>query len=122
MGVAQVDFFRADLILGAAQSLCEAIVLPLPAGAEAVILDVATRAWVNPTNAQTEGTGPYHVGWGPVSGGLWLTRQNRATLRGLAHSGGAFTVDMLPATAGQSLPWWDSGVSGFLGGDGSWMY
>lgn len=92
-----VDDDRATALLGYAQALCESIVSPLPDGAGAVVLDVASRAYVNPSNAQSETTGPYSVSRGPVSGGLWLTRQNISTLRRLGGNGGVFTIDMLPA-------------------------
>lgn len=105
-----IDTARATQILELAQSLCESVVTPLPATAAAVILDVAARAWGNPTNAQSEGTGPFSVSYGAVSGGLWLTRQNKSALRRLSGSGGAFTIDVMPATAGSNLPWWDYGV------------
>ena len=107
------DETRGELILRKAQSLCESFVSPLPTGADAVVLDVATRAWVNPTNAQTEqeGTGPFSgsKSFGAGSGGLWLTRQNKSTLRRLVGGGGAFSIDMVPTTAGSGLPWWDTG-------------
>lgn len=108
-----VDLDRAELILGLAQRLCETVVSPLPIGAEAVILDVAARAWTNPTNVQSESTGPFSATYGQVAGGLWLTRSNRAALRQLAGGGGVFTIDTLPAAAGQSLPWWDAGGAVF---------
>lgn len=111
-----LDEDRALMILDLAQVLCESIVTPLPSGAEIVVLDVAERAYANPTNVggglglYAEGEGPYNdVTPGTVGGGLWLTRNNKATLRNLAGKGGAFTVDMLPADAGTGLPWWDTG-------------
>lgn len=105
-----VDENRATLLIGYAQALCEAIVSPLPAGAEAVVMDVVVRALMNPANLESQGVGPFPVTFGAVSGGLWLTNQNKANLRLLAGgSGGAFTIDTMPATAGQNLPWWDYG-------------
>lgn len=110
LSIANIDEDRATLILGLAQGLCESVVSPLPDGAEAVILDVATRAWSNPANTTSDATGPLSTSYGTVSGGLWLTRQNEATLRRLAGGGGAFTIDVMPANAGQNLPWWDAGL------------
>ena len=104
----EIDEARAQQILSLAQSLCESVVSPLPAGAAAVVLDVAACAWTNPTNAQSMATGPYSASYGAVGGGLWLTRQNKSTLRRLAGGGGAFSIETLPASAGQSLPWWDT--------------
>lgn len=104
-----VDTDRATAILARAQALCESVVSPLPAGADAVVLDVAARAYSNPTNVTQQSVGPYSAGYGTAGGGLWLTRANKATLRRLAGSGGAFTIDTTPAGAGQNLPWWDTG-------------
>jgi hypothetical protein len=53
-------------------------VTPLPGGADAVVLDVAARAYSNPSNVQTQATGPYSATFGALGGGLWLTRQNKA--------------------------------------------
>lgn len=104
-----IDTARAEQVLGFAQALCETVVSPLPAAAAAVVLDVAVRAWANPQNLMSESTGPFSANFGRIGdGGLWLTRQNKAALRQLAGGGGVFTVDILPATAGQNLPWWDS--------------
>lgn len=101
-----VSATRAGLILGFATKLCESIANPLPAGAEVVILDVARRAYAVPP----EGVGPYAtIAPGTMgAGGLFLTRDNKATLRRLAGAGGAFTIDMLPANL-PALPPWDSG-------------
>lgn len=101
-----VDPVRAWTLLGLAQQLCETIVSPLPDNATAVVLDVAARAYANPTAVPSQVTGPFSVGG--AAGGIWLTRQNKATLRRLAGGGGAFTFDTMPATAGSGLPWWDN--------------
>jgi hypothetical protein len=105
---------RAQFILDLAHTLCETIVNPLPAGAEVVILDVAERAYANPTDVRgdvalySEGVGPYSTSTpGSTGGGLWLTENNKQTLRSLNGGGGAFTIDMAPTTA-PSLPWWDT--------------
>jgi hypothetical protein len=106
-----VDEDRAELLIKQAELLCESVVTPLPAGASAVILDVAGRAYSNPTSVPAQAAGPFNVSGAP--GGLWLTRQNKQTLRRLAGSGGAFTIETLPVTAGQNLPWWDrNGIGG----------
>jgi hypothetical protein len=98
---------RLDYIISLAEGLAETVVTPLPDGSDAVIVDIVTRAYSNPSNADSQGAGPYNVNWGAVAGGLWLTKQNKATLRNLAGRGGAFTFDTMPATAGQGLPAWD---------------
>jgi hypothetical protein len=107
---ATVDDTRATLILSNATALCESIVTPLPADSDAVVLDVAARAYGNPSNVTQQSVGPYSANYGPVAGGLWLTRANKATLRRLAGGGGAFTIDTTPAGAGTNLPIWDTGV------------
>lgn len=113
-----LDKTRAAFILAKAQQLCEVVVKPLPAGADVVILDVAERAFSNPTNVSgsialySEGEGPFNSSTpGTTSGGLWLTQENKRTLRNLAGKGGAFTIDTLPVNAGTQLPWWDTGVT-----------
>jgi hypothetical protein len=105
-----LDDERAALMLTLATQLCESVVAPLPDGADAVVLDVAARAYSNPQSLQQQSVGPYTAGYGAVSGGLWLTRANKATLRRLAGGGGAFTIETCPDTAGENLPWWDAGV------------
>lgn len=114
-----IDPVRATLILGLAEKLCRSVVDPLPDGADIVILDVAERAFSNPAPTRdqsfglyTEGEGPFNtVTPGSAGGGLWLTQNNKATLRSLDGRGGAFTIDTTPAGAGQNLPWWDTGAT-----------
>jgi hypothetical protein len=48
-----------------------------------------------------------------MSGGLWLTRNDKATLRRLNGGGGAFTIDTVPAGAGEALPPWGTGTVGW---------
>lgn len=107
LGIDSIDEDRAEALIGWAQTLCEAIVSPLPAGAAPVVLDVAARAFTNPTNTTAQSMPVGSVSYGAISGGLWLTRQNKATLRNLAGGGGAFTIDVTPEGAAQDLPWWD---------------
>lgn len=109
---------RALFILEKAQQLCETIVTPLPVGADSVILDVAERAYANPTNVHgsialyAEGEGPFSdTTPGASGGGLWLTENNKQTLRQLAGRGGAFMIDSLPADYALSVPVWDTGAT-----------
>lgn len=119
LGNPSLEDSRAGFILDLAETLCTSIVSPLPTGAEIVILDVAERAYANPMSAggsslglYAEGEGPFSdVSPGTVGGGLFLTQENKATLRRLAGLGGAFMIDTAPAAAGQGLPWWDTGTS-----------
>lgn len=111
-----LDSDRAQYIIDEAQALCESIVKPLPVGADAVVLDVAERAFANPTNVggevalYGEGVGPFGpTSPGTTGGGLWLTENNIRTLRRLAGLGGAFTIDTLAATYSPTVPWWDTG-------------
>jgi len=116
---ATVDETRADYLIDRAIDLCLSICDPLPATADAVVLDVAARAYLNPGNVASQGAGPFPVSYG--AGGLWLTRQNKATLRRLNGGGGAFTIDTAPATA-PAMPWWEVNTWG-AGGDvfgGDW--
>ena len=117
--VSSTDAVRAQYVLDHAQMLCESIVSPLPAGADVVVMDVAVRAYANPVAVGSAGQGLYAEGEGPYSdqtpgfsgGGFYLTPDNKQTLRNLAgRSGGAFSIDTTPATAGQNLPWWDTGI------------
>lgn len=108
-----VDTTRAQYLIDRATDLCQSILNPLPAGSDAVVLDVAARAYVNPGNVTSQGTGPFSANYGTVSGGLWLTRQNKRTLRRLAGGSGVFTIETAPDTAGSNLPWWDVNHWGF---------
>jgi len=118
---ATVDDVRAEYLIDRAIDLCLSICDPLPAAADAVVLDVAARAYLNPGNVTSQAAGPFPVTYGGAAGGLWLTRQNKATLRRLNGGGGAFTIDTMPATAGSGLPWWDINAwntgQGLYGGD-----
>lgn len=105
-----LDLARAELAIRLAQDKCEAIVTPLTSAALGVVLDVAARMFTNPRNVTAETTGPFNVALPPVAGGSWLTRANIADLRRLSGRSGAFSIETMPATAGQGLPWWDTGV------------
>ena len=93
LGIA-IDVPRAAMILEDAQNLCEMIVSPLPAAATSVIKSAATRAYTNPTGVTGETAGPYNVQ--RPSGGVYLTKGERRTLRTLAGRSGAFSIDLLP--------------------------
>ena len=108
LGVA-VDTDRATQLIAWAQALCESVVSPLPSGAEPVVLEVAARGYVNPTNFTSATVDSVTANYGAVRGGLWLTKGNKRTLRRLAGGGGAFMIDTMPSTAGQNLPVWDTG-------------
>jgi hypothetical protein len=102
-----IDEAKATLLLQLAHDKCEAIVSPVPDAARGVELDVAARAYMNPTNVVTNDAGPY--GSSTVMGGLWLTKANIADLRRMAPtdsgSSGAFTIDPTPADAGPCNTW-----------------
>lgn len=112
-----IDVNRAQFILDLAHEQCETIVDPLPTTARSVVLDVAQRAYANPTSVRNTSLGLYAEDEGPFSdgspgttgGGVWLTAGNVTALRNLGGGGGAFSIDMTPAGAGASLPWWDTG-------------
>jgi hypothetical protein len=88
------------MVLDKATALCLSVVNPIPIGGNAVILDVAARAFLNPGNLTAQAAAPFSATYGSVSGGLWLTRQNTRTLRRLAGSGGAFTIDTMSRGVG----------------------
>lgn len=117
LGLSTIDDVRASQILALAESLCASIVNPLPAGAEPVVLDVASRAWNNPKGAQSStnavGSVSQSTSYPGVAGGLYLTRENKATLRRLTSgSSSIFTINILPDVA-PALPWWDNGAITF---------
>ena len=107
---AEVREDRATYLIAQATSLCESIISPLPAGADAVVLDVAARAYSNPGNVSSQNVGPYSTSYGGAAGGLWLTRQNKATLRRLAGGSSAFGIDPVNPdqikNATGELPYW----------------
>lgn len=92
---ASVDEDRAQFLIDMAESLCLSVVDPLPDAARAVVLDVAARAYTNPTAVPQQSAGPFSMGG--AAGGVWLTRQNESTLRRLAGFGGAFSIGCEPA-------------------------
>ena len=102
LGMDEIDGDRADLLIGQAVALAESVVKPLPDQATAVVLSVAGRAYVNPQQVSYETIGPMSVQRPSGSGGLYLTKSDKAALKSLAGRGGAFTVDPTPATADPS--------------------
>ncbi|CUW31785.1 hypothetical protein [Streptomyces reticuli] len=102
LGMSEVDGDRADLLIEQAVALCETVVKPLPDQATAVVLSAAGRAYVNPQQVSYETIGPMSVQRPQGSGGLYLTRSDKAALKSAAGRGGAFTVDPTPATADPS--------------------
>lgn len=114
LGLDEIDGNRADLLIASAISLCQTIVKPLPEGAEAVVLSVAGRAYVNPQQVSYETIGPMSVQRPSGSGGLYLTKADKSALKSLAGRGGAFTVDPTPDTADPSPTWPLEPVSGWV--------
>ncbi|MFF7308174.1 hypothetical protein [Streptomyces sp. NPDC008137] len=102
LGLPEIDGARADLLIQDAVALCETVVKPLPEQATAVVLSAAGRAYVNPQQVSYETIGPMSVQRPSGSGGLYLTRADKAALKSAAGRGGAFTVDPTPATADPS--------------------
>ncbi|MCA6090950.1 hypothetical protein LE181_02015 [Streptomyces sp. SCA3-4] len=87
---------------------------PLPEGAGAVVLSVAARAYANPQGIVSETVGPYSVQRPQSQAGLYMTRDERRSLKLMAGRGGAFSINPTSATAGPppgrpaswDLPWW----------------
>lgn len=102
LGLEEIDGARADLLIRQAVNLCLTVVKPLPDEATAVVLSVAGRAYVNPQQVSYETIGPMSVQRPSGSGGLYLTKADKAALKALAGRGGAFTVDPTPTGA---TPW-----------------
>lgn len=113
LGLEEIDGNRADLLIGKAIALCQTIVKPLPEGADAVVLSVAGRAYVNPQQVSYETIGPMSVQRPSGSGGLYLTKADKSALKSLAGRGGAFSVDPTPATADPSPTWPIDDLTGF---------
>lgn len=105
LGLTEIQGDRADLLIEQAVALCQSVVKPLPDDATAVVLSVAGRAYVNPQQVSYETIGPMSVQRPSGSGGLYLTKADKAALKSLAGRGGAFTVDPTPATADPSPTW-----------------
>ncbi|MFP8944701.1 hypothetical protein ACLIYM_25160 [Streptomyces fenghuangensis] len=105
LGLEEIQGARADLLIAQAVALCETVVKPLPESATAVVLSAAARAYVNPQNATYETIGPMSVQRPQGSGGLYLTKADKAALKSAAGRGGAFTVDPTPDTADPSPTW-----------------
>jgi hypothetical protein len=106
LNVTDIDTDRAELLLSLATDKCLGIVDPLPDGSDGVVLDIAARAYTNPSVSQFQAPGPYQPGGPPTMGGLWMTKANIAELRRLAPTGsGAYSVDMTPVDAGAGNYW-----------------
>jgi hypothetical protein len=105
LGLPEIQGDRADLLIVQAVNLCLTVVKPLPDEATAVVLSVAGRAYVNPQQVSYETIGPMSVQRPSGSGGLYLTKADKAALKALAGRGGAFTVDPTPETADPSPTW-----------------
>ena len=101
----EINGNRADLLISQAIALCETVVKPLPDQATAVVLSAAARAYTNPQSITYETIGPMSVQRPQGSGGLYLTKADKAALKAAAGRGGAFTVDPTPATA-NPIPTW----------------
>ncbi|MEV0917837.1 hypothetical protein AB0I93_26715 [Streptomyces sp. NPDC049967] len=112
LGLPEIDGDRADLLIQQAVALAESVVKPLPDQATAITLSVAGRAYVNPQQVSYETIGPMSVQRPSGSGGLYLTKADKAALKSFAGRGGAFTVDPTPTTADPSPTWPVAGLGG----------
>ncbi|GFE20020.1 hypothetical protein [Streptomyces nigrescens] len=105
LGLDEIQGDRADLLIAQAVALAESVVKPLPDQATAIVLSAAGRAYVNPQQVSYETIGPMSVQRPSGSGGLYLTKADKAALKSLAGRGGAFTVDPTPADASPWASW-----------------
>ncbi len=103
LDLAEVNAERADLLLNQATLLAESVVKPLPAGASAVVLAMAGRAYANPQGVSSETVGPYSVS--RPQAGLYMTKAETAALKRLCGRGGAFTIDPTPEDASPAASW-----------------
>ncbi|MET7795645.1 hypothetical protein [Streptomyces decoyicus] len=118
LGLDEIQGDRADLLIAQAVALAESVVKPLPDQATAIVLSAAGRAYVNPQQVSYETIGPMSVQRPSGSGGLYLTKADKAALKSLAGRGGAFTVDPTPETADPS-PTWPLDDTYYV--DGGWL-
>ncbi|MBB1253174.1 hypothetical protein H3146_07290 [Streptomyces sp. OF3] len=117
LGVGEIQGDRADLLLAQATALAEAVVMPLPDGATAVVLSAAARAYSNPAGATYETIGPMSVQ--RPQAGLYLTKAEKTALKSMAGRGGAFTVDPTPDSADPSPTWPHDDL--YAAGDPGWL-
>lgn len=103
LGLDTINEARADLMISQAITLAESVVKPLPDAASAVVLAIAGRAYANPQGVAYETVGPISVQ--RPQAGLYMTKDERRTLKRLAGRGGAFTVDPTPADADPEATW-----------------
>ena len=87
LGLDEINGARADLLIQQAINLCLSVVTPLPDGASAVVLSAAARAYVNPQQVSYETIGPMSVQRPQGSGGLYLTKADKAALKSMAGRG-----------------------------------
>ncbi|MDH2424739.1 hypothetical protein [Sphaerisporangium sp. TRM90804] len=103
LDLTEINADRADLLIAQATAYAESVVTPLPAGASAIVLAMAGRAYANPQGVSSETVGPYTVQ--RPQAGLYMTKAETAALKRLAGRGGAFTVDPTPAAASPAATW-----------------
>ena len=102
MGIDDINEERAELLIAQVMLLAGAIVSPVPESASPVILSASARAYSTPPGAaSSELVGPYQAT--RPSGGIYLTKGERASLRLLSGGGGAFSFDTLPAGYPESV-------------------
>lgn len=94
LGIGELDTARAQSLIDMTEALAGAIVSPLLVGAKAVIISAVVRAYTNPLGVTNESVGPYQAG--RPSGGVYLTKGERAALRRSGGGSGAFSYDTLP--------------------------
>jgi len=105
----EVDATRAAFLLNDAELLCESVLTPLPAAAAIIVRRIAGRAYLNIESATQVGVGAVSTSFGAPdqvggTGGLYLSKTDKADLLRLAGRGGAFTIDLMPADAGTNIP------------------
>lgn len=95
LGITDIDTDRATLLIAQSTALVKTITGdPVPAEADAVIYSSVARAYLNPASAPNMSAGPYSVGL--PTGGVYLTRAERASLGRLTNRGSHFVIDAIP--------------------------
>lgn len=95
-----VDDPRMTALLEYAQDRLEAIKTPCPVAAKGIVVAIAARAYSNPSSATQLGIGTGHVGLATTAlggiGGLYVSKDERASYRSMTGGTGAFSVDTMP--------------------------
>ena len=115
------EMMRVNVLLADASALvCDVaddVFTTVPATVVAVVCEVVRRAFDNPTGLQGETIGDYTWRGEKASGGIYLTAQERRTVRRAAGKVGVSTLDLtgdLPIYPSDSRMWAYTNEEGVL--------